>query len=94
MDEPFSSLDAPTREGLQTLTIELQTEQNLTLAIVTHTIEEAAILGKKILLLDHPPNTIPQVIDNPGAAHKNFRESSEYVTLCRQLRTMMGQNDE
>ena len=94
MDEPFSSLDAPTREGLQTLTIELQTEQNLTLVIVTHTIEEAAILGKKILLLGQPPNTTPQVIDNPGASQRDYRESSEYVTLCRQLRAMMGQNDE
>ena len=51
MDEPFSSLDAPTRESLQNLTLELQAEQNLTLLIVTHIIEEAAILGKKILLL-------------------------------------------
>lgn len=47
MDEPFSSLDAPTREGLQNLILELQAEQNLTLVIVTHTIEEAVILGKK-----------------------------------------------
>jgi NitT/TauT family transport system ATP-binding protein len=36
MDEPFSSLDAPTREGLQKLTLELQDEQQLTLIIVTH----------------------------------------------------------
>ena len=93
MDEPFSSLDAPTREGLQNLTLELQTEQNLTLVIVTHTIEEAAILGKRILLLENPPNTTPQVIDNPGASHRNFRESSEYIRLCRQLRAMMGKND-
>ena len=90
MDEPFSSLDAPTREGLQNLTLELQTEQNLTLAIVTHTIEEAAVLGKKILLLGDPPNFTPRVIANPGAAQNNYRESSEYVILCRELRAMMG----
>ncbi len=90
MDEPFSSLDAPTREGLQNLTRELQLEQNFTLAIVTHTIEEAAVLGKKILLLGEPPNTTLQVIDNPGAALQTFRESSEYVALCRELRALMG----
>ena len=51
MDEPFSSLDAPTRESLQNLTLELQAEQGLTLVIVTHAIEEAAFIGRKILLL-------------------------------------------
>lgn len=90
MDEPFSSLDAPTREGLQKLTMELQSEQNLTLAIVTHTIEEAAVLGGKILLLSEPPNFTPQVIENPGASQNSYRESSEYVALCRELRAMMG----
>ena len=56
MDEPFSSLDAPTRESLQTLTLELAAEQGLTLVLVTHSIEEAALLGRKILLLHEPPN--------------------------------------
>jgi ABC-type nitrate/sulfonate/bicarbonate transport system ATPase subunit len=93
MDEPFSSLDAPTRESLQNLTMELQAEQNLTLVIVTHSIEEAAILGKKILLLGEPPNTTPQVIANPKAAQPNYRESSSYVALCRELRTMMGKEE-
>src|SRR5687767_12458216 len=50
MDEPFASLDAPTREGLQNLTLELQSEQQLTTTVVTHSIEEAAFLGRKILL--------------------------------------------
>ena len=45
MDEPFSSLDAPTREALQNLMIELWQQHNLTMITVTHLIEEAAILG-------------------------------------------------
>ena len=89
MDEPFSSLDAPTREDLQSLTLELQAEQNLTLLIVTHTIEEAAILGKKILLLGEPPNTHPRVIKNPQAGSDNFRGSDAYVNICRDLRAQM-----
>jgi NitT/TauT family transport system ATP-binding protein len=89
MDEPFSSLDAPTRESLQTLTLELQTEKNLTLVIVTHAIEEAAVLGRKILLLDSPPNTRAMVMDNPGAADPGYRETPEYLALCRELRSRM-----
>lgn len=89
MDEPFSSLDAPTREGLQNLTMELHAEQNLTLVIVTHAIEEAAMLGKKILLLGLPPNTRATVIENPGAGTADFRESSEYLAVCKELRSRM-----
>lgn len=89
MDEPFSSLDAPTREGLQNLTMELLAEQRLTLVTVTHAIEEAAFLGCKILLLDHPPNTQAAIIDNPLAGQPDYRNSNEYTALCRHLRGRM-----
>jgi NitT/TauT family transport system ATP-binding protein len=86
MDEPFSSLDAPTRESLQNLTLELQAEQGLTLLIVTHTIEEAAFLGKKILLLGYPPNTTPIVIENPSAGKPAYRNTEAYLEVCHELR--------
>jgi ABC-type nitrate/sulfonate/bicarbonate transport system ATPase subunit len=89
MDEPFSSLDAPTREGLQNLTLELWAEQQLTLVVVTHAIEEAAILGRKILLLGQPPNQLAQVIDNPSAGEADFRDSADYARLVRDLRQRM-----
>jgi NitT/TauT family transport system ATP-binding protein len=89
MDEPFSSLDAPTREGLQNLTLELWAEQQLTLIVVTHAIEEAAILGKKILLLGQPPNKLARVIENPSAGEADFRDSADYSRLVRYLRERM-----
>jgi ABC-type nitrate/sulfonate/bicarbonate transport system ATPase subunit len=89
MDEPFSSLDAPTRESLQNLTLELQAEQGLTLVIVTHSIEEAAFLGGKILLLSAPPNRTPVVIHNPEAGQAGFRSSLAYQEMCQQLRSRM-----
>jgi NitT/TauT family transport system ATP-binding protein len=93
MDEPFSSLDAPTRESLQGLTLELQAEQNLTMVIVTHAIEEAAVMGRKILLLAVPPNKNAHVIENPAAAQAGFRETTEYLALCRELRLLMEMQD-
>jgi len=94
MDEPFSSLDAPTREGLQGLMLELWKERlgsldPLTMVIVTHAIEEAAVLGRKILLLGLPPTTTPIVIDNPGAEQPDFRETPTYLELVRSLRRQM-----
>ena len=82
MDEPFSSLDAPTREGLQRLTLELCAEQTLTLVLVTHAIEEAAVIGQKILLLSRPPNTRAEVIDNPGAAQRRFPRDAPSSARC------------
>jgi NitT/TauT family transport system ATP-binding protein len=85
MDEPFSSLDAITREDLQSLTLSLCTEQNLTLVIVTHSIEEAAALGKKILLLGIAPNQAMNVFENPSAGQTGYRSSREYHELCNRL---------
>lgn len=89
MDEPFSSLDAPTRESLQKLTIELWMEQNLTLVTITHAIEEAVLLGKKILLLGPPPNRSAVVIENPGGADPAFGDTLEYLQQVRALRRRM-----
>ncbi len=85
MDEPFSSLDAITREDLQNLTLSLCAEQNLTLVIVTHAIEEAVALGKKILLLGDAPNQNAKVFENPNAGQSGYRTSLEYRELCNSL---------
>ncbi len=85
MDEPFSSLDAITREDLQNLTLSLCAEQNLTLIIVTHAIEEAVGLGKKILLLGEAPNQTPRVFENPNAGESGYRNSNTYRKLCDSL---------
>ncbi|GAP05349.1 MAG TPA: ABC transporter ATP-binding protein [Anaerolinea thermolimosa] len=90
MDEPFSSLDAPTRESLQGLVLDLWREQALTLVMVTHAIEEAAFVGQKILLLGQPPNREAVVLDNPGAGSPSYRESEPYQGMCRELRARLG----
>ncbi len=82
MDEPFSSLDAITRGDLQNLTVSLCAEQKLTLVIVTHAIEEAVALGRKILLLGEAPNKTPRIFDNPRADQSGYRNSPDYHALC------------
>jgi len=89
MDEPFSSLDAVTREDLQNLTLSLCKENNLTLVVVTHAIEEAVVLGKKVLLLDITPITTPNVFENPSAGTASHIGSKEYQDLCNRLRREM-----
>lgn len=88
-DEPFSSLDAPTRESLQNLTLALCAEEGITLILVTHAIEEAAYMGQKILLLSHPPNREALVVENPLAGQPGYRESEVYLRRCKELRAVL-----
>ncbi len=90
MDEPFSSLDAPTREDLQVLILQLRAEMNLTSVIVTHAIEEAAILGRQILVLGQPPNTAPVVVSNPEAGTPGYRSTRTFLDKCNELRHLLG----
>jgi ABC-type nitrate/sulfonate/bicarbonate transport system ATPase subunit len=90
MDEPFSSLDAPTRENLQDLTQSLWREQGFTLVLVTHLLEEAAVLGEAILVLGAPPHTQPQVVFNPAACKTGFRHTDDYRQMCQTLRQVMA----
>jgi ABC-type nitrate/sulfonate/bicarbonate transport system ATPase subunit len=91
MDEPFAALDAPTREALQAQVLQLRAERGLTLVTVTHAIEEAALLGEKVLVLHGPPNRVARVIDNPGGATAAFRDTPEYVAACSRLRSALEQ---
>ena len=90
MDEPFASLDAPTRESLQDTILSLRTERALTTIVVTHALEEAAVLGQRILLLAEPPNTHPNIIENTGSGKSGFRGSEAYHDVCNKLRSAMG----
>ncbi|CDZ63414.1 ABC transporter ATP-binding protein [Neorhizobium galegae] len=59
MDEPFAALDALTRSQLQRELLELAEELGFTLLFVTHSIEEAILIGTKLHLLSpHPGRTI------------------------------------
>ena len=89
MDEPFSALDALTRESLQELLVRLLQERHLSALIVTHSIEEAAFLGCSISLLAGSPARIVDRFENPGMGSRGFRASSEYFTLENSIRNAM-----
>jgi ABC-type nitrate/sulfonate/bicarbonate transport system ATPase subunit len=90
MDEPFSALDPAIRADLQELVAGLQQELGLTVLLVTHSIEEAAFLGARILLLSQPPNRQVRILDNPGAGARGHRHSPAYARVVRQLQDRLG----
>ncbi|MHA1648219.1 MAG: ABC transporter ATP-binding protein [Promethearchaeota archaeon] len=57
MDEPFSALDAQTRNSIQSDLLEIWQNQKLTIIFVTHNIDEALFLSTKILVMGNEPAT-------------------------------------
>src|SRR5512143_3996273 len=92
MDEPFAALDAATREDLQNLTSDLQREQNLTLVVVTHNIEDAVFIGQKILVLGQPPHTAPAIVENPLAGQRDYRSQLAFIEMCSRVRESITPN--
>jgi len=58
MDEPFAALDALTRRKMQEELLQLWEEVRFTLLFVTHSIEEALVVGNRILLLSPHPGRV------------------------------------
>ena len=92
LDEPFSALDAPTRENLELLTIGLAEEVGLTIILVTHSIEEAAFVGQRILLLGQPPNTSSLTLDNFHKAEPEYKFTTGYRMIVDLLREKVNQS--
>jgi NitT/TauT family transport system ATP-binding protein len=64
MDEPFAALDALTRRRMQELLAELWEEVRFTLLFVTHSIEEALVVGNRVLLLSPHPGRVRAEINS------------------------------
>jgi NitT/TauT family transport system ATP-binding protein len=94
MDEPFSSLDLLTREQMQDLLLALWREKAFTFVLVTHGIEEAAFLGRRIAVLSPRPGRVAALLDNPGAGDPAYRESPGFhrmgVAIRRALEGTLG----
>ena len=58
MDEPFVSLDQPTRERMQQEVLEIWQRHRRTIIFVTHNLEEAVFLGDRVLILSAKPATL------------------------------------
>ncbi|MBO8125728.1 MAG: ABC transporter ATP-binding protein [Firmicutes bacterium] len=93
MDEPFSALDALTREKMQNLLLKIWQERTLITILVTHSIEEAVILGRKIMLLSSLPGRLLEVVDNPGMGSPGYRSTTEYLDLANYLRKRLEETN-
>src|SRR6476469_1497269 len=67
MDEPFAALDAQTREVLQDELLQLmqRPDERKTMVFITHSIDEAILLGDRIAVMSARPGRIKEVLDMP-----------------------------
>ena len=67
MDEPFASLDAQTREILQEelLALMQRPDERKTMVFITHSIDEAILLGDRITVMSARPGRIREILDVP-----------------------------
>jgi len=89
MDEPFSALDSITRESLQNLLLGLWTQRAFTFVLVTHSIEEAVFLGRRILVLSARPGRLVKALDNPGMGEESFRFTEAFHWKCSEVRRIV-----
>ncbi|MDR2741571.1 MAG: ABC transporter ATP-binding protein [Treponema sp.] len=94
MDEPFSSLDALSREDAQDFLLSVKGEQRLTIVIVTHSIEEAVYLADSVYVMTgRNPGTMKTRLDisrpDEGISRAGFREEPAFREYCAVLRSVL-----
>ena len=88
MDEPFSALDAMTRDEMNILMLDLWETYRKTAIFVTHSIREAVLLSDRVLVMRDRPSTIisDTSIPFPRPRSIGLGETPEFNEICAMLR--------
>ena len=84
MDEPFASVDAQTREVLQEELLQLHERERKTMIFITHSIDEAIILGDRVAVMASRPGRIKEILTVDFARPRDpaaVRAQSRYTEL-------------
>lgn len=90
MDEPFSSLDFITREKLQQIFLDTWKRQGTPYIVVTHSVEEAVFLGRRIIVMGGSPASITARVDNPGFASPDYRNTPIFHHTTQLVRAALA----
>lgn len=83
MDEPFSALDALTREEMQDMLLSIWRRRQTSLVLVTHSIAEAVYLGEQIIVLSPRPGRLVGQFQNEAVGDRRSTEFHEMVNTVR-----------
>ena len=93
MDEPLGALDALTREKMQGLVLKLWKETGKTIILITHSVEEALLLGERLIVMAPRPGRIHKEYRLPFAemgVNKDLREIKKHPEFARVREEILG----
>jgi NitT/TauT family transport system ATP-binding protein len=90
MDEPFGALDEQTRRLLQEELLQIWEATRKTVIFITHSMEEAVLLGDRIVLMSPRPGRIVEIVDVPlvrprASAVDSIEGSAEFAAITADL---------
>jgi NitT/TauT family transport system ATP-binding protein len=93
MDEPFSALDAITRDQMNAALAEIMERTGKTVIFVTHSIREAAFLSDRVVVMGGRPSRVILDLAMPFSRPRRFEieDSPEFNAICRRLRLTIEQ---
>ncbi len=100
MDEPLGALDALTREKMQGLVLKLWKETGKTIILITHSVEEALLLGERLVVMAPRPGRIhkeyrlPFAEEGVGADLREVKKHAEFGTRRDEILTMIWDMEE
>jgi NitT/TauT family transport system ATP-binding protein len=94
MDEPFSALDAMTRDEMNVVLLDIWQRHRKTALFVTHSIREAVFLADRVLVMTHRPGTMVEDLRIPFPRPREFAigETPQFNEICAYLRSLIGRS--
>ena len=100
MDEPLGALDALTREKMQSLVLKIWKETGKTIILITHSVEEALLLGERVYVMAPRPGRIHKEYKLPFASMglkgdlREIKNDKEFVSKREEILTMIWDMEE
>ena len=100
MDEPLGALDALTREKMQSLVLKIWKETGKTIILITHSVEEALLLGEKLYVMAPRPGRIHKEYELPFATMgldidlREIKNNEDFVSKREEILTMIWDMEE
>ena len=97
MDEPFGALDAQTRERLQEELVDIWQRTGTTIVFITHDIDEAIFLGRRVAVLSARPGRVKEVLeinlDRTQTGEVDVRATPEFAAHRHHIWTSLRQQE-
>ena len=100
MDEPLGALDALTREKMQGLILKLWKETGKTIVLITHSVEEALILGNRVFIMAPRPGRLVKEYQLPFAEQglktntREIKKQTNFIDVREEILTMIWDMEE